>query len=101
MQVVGRILEYAFARQMRAIHVGYVAFALMVTAIVLLAIVGTHLALGILFAAVYGMANGILTIVRGVAPPEILGGTKMGVLLGKLGRPAMIAKAIAPCRLRC
>jgi hypothetical protein len=31
-----------------------------------------------------------------VAPPEILGGTAMGALLGKLGRPAAFAKALAP-----
>jgi predicted MFS family arabinose efflux permease len=96
MQVAGRILEFAFARRTRAIHVGYGAFALMVAALMLLAFIGNHLALGILFAALYGMANGILTIVRGVAPPEILGGTGMGALLGKLGRPAMFAKALAP-----
>jgi MFS family permease len=96
MQVVGRILEFAFARQTKAIQVGYGAFALMVTAMMLLAFIGNHLALGILFAALYGMANGILTIVRGVAPPEILGGTAMGALLGKLGRPAAFAKALAP-----
>ena len=96
MQVAGRVLEFVFARRTRVVHVAYFAFGLLLIAMILLAFIGTTFTLGVLFAMLYGMANGILTIVRGVAPPEILGGTKVGTLLGKLGRPALIAKALAP-----
>lgn len=96
MQVSGRILELAVAKRTRAIHVGIACFTLLACSMALLAMVGSSVAIGIAFAMVYGMGNGILTIVRGIAPAELLGGQGMGALLGRLARVHLPAAAIAP-----
>jgi predicted MFS family arabinose efflux permease len=96
MQVTGRVLEFALSGRTRAIHVGYAAFGLLIAAMSLLAFVGNNMAAGVVFAMLYGMSNGILTIVRGIAPAEIIGGTRIGAMLGRLGLFSFIARAIAP-----
>jgi len=48
------------------------------------------------FAVLYGAANGILTIVRGIAVPEMLTREAYGAINSVLAVPAAIAKAIAP-----
>ena len=96
MQVTGRLLEFALARHSRPVHIGCVAFSLMAMGMVLLATAGTNFALGVAFAMVYGMGNGIFTIVRGVTPAEILGKVGLGALLGKLARIHLPAVALSP-----
>jgi hypothetical protein len=49
-----------------------------------------------LFAMLYGAANGILTIVRGIAVPEMLTHEAYGAINSVLAVPAAIAKAIGP-----
>jgi MFS family permease len=50
----------------------------------------------LLFAALHGFGNGILTIARGTVPLAIYGAKNYGYRLGLLGAPARIAQAIAP-----
>jgi hypothetical protein len=50
----------------------------------------------LVFAAIYGAANGILTIVRGIAVPEMLTREAYGAINSVLAIPATIAKASAP-----
>ncbi|MFN3399223.1 MAG: MFS transporter, partial [Ferrovibrio sp.] len=47
-------------------------------------------------AAVYGMANGMMTILRGTSVPELLGREGFGAISGALTLPASIAAATAP-----
>ena len=49
-----------------------------------------------MFAALYGAANGIMTIVRGMAVPEMLTRDGYGAISGAMGAPATAAKAAAP-----
>lgn len=44
----------------------------------------------------YGAANGILTIVRGAAVPEMLTRDSYGAVMGAMNVPATIARALAP-----
>lgn len=96
MQVAGRLVELRFARRVRAVGVGYVAFGLMLAA--LAALFGVHGfgATAVFFVVVYGCGNGLLTIVRGTAPAELFGREGLGALLGHLSRYASFAKALAP-----
>ncbi len=96
MQVLGRILEFTFARNIRPVTVGTMSFLLMLLALLALLFVRDLSLLAFLFAALYGFSNGIMTIVRGTVPAEIYGRAGYGALLGKLARPAFIAKAVAP-----
>jgi predicted MFS family arabinose efflux permease len=96
MQVAGRLLEFVFARNVRATIVGAVSFALMLVALGLLWHVQALSPLAFAFAALYGASNGIITIVRGTVPAELFGREGYGELLGRLARPAFLAQAIAP-----
>lgn len=96
MQVTGRVLEFAVARHTRPLHIGVLAFGLLGCGMVLLASAGSAFGLGVAFAMVYGMGNGIFTIVRAVAPAEILGSVGLGSLLGRLARVHLPAVALSP-----
>jgi MFS family permease len=95
-QVAARVVEFTLARRARATRVGMVAFGMFALAILVLAFAGRSFWWAVAFAVLFGASNGILTIVRGTAPAELFGQHKLGLLLGRLGRPAFVAKAIAP-----
>ena len=99
MQVAGRVVEFAFSRHLRALTVGTLAFALLALAAVLLTQVHGVWIAALAFAALYGWSNGVMTIVRGTVPPELLGHSGFGALLGRLAQPQFIARAIAPLAL--
>ena len=96
LQVVGRILEMATARHFRAVSVGFVALALMLAALVALGAVSGMDAAAVAFIVAYGMGNGLLTVVKGTAPAELLGREALGAKLGYLSRAGSYAKALAP-----
>lgn len=96
MQVAGRLVELRFARRVRAVAVGYAAFALMLVAVAAMLGVRGFGAMAIAFVLAYGCGNGLLTIVRGTAPAELFGRAGLGALLGHLSRYASFAKALAP-----
>jgi hypothetical protein len=99
MQVAGRIMEFAFTRHVRALAVGTLAFSLLAAALIVLSQVRGVWIVALAFAILYGWSNGVMTIVRGTVPAELLGQRDYGVLLGRLAQPQFIAKAIAPLAL--
>ena len=96
MQVLVRLLEFVFARRAGPVLVGGVSFVLMVSATLCLYSVQGYSLLAFLVAVLYGFANGIFTIVRGTVPAVLFGRQGYGALLGRLARPAFIARALAP-----
>ncbi len=99
MQVAGRIMEFSFARHLRALAVGTLAFALMAAALALFTQVRGVWIIALAFAILYGWSNGIMTIVRGTVPAELFGQRNYGALLGRLAQPQFILKSIAPVAL--
>jgi len=99
MQVAGRVMEFAFARHVRALLVGTLAFALLATSLLVLTQVRGVWIVALVFALLYGGSNGVMTIVRGTVPAELFGARAYGALLGRLAQPQFIAKAIAPLAL--
>ena len=96
MQVLGRLLELGAGKKLRAIHVGTVAYASMVLALAVLLLLRGATPLAVVAACLYGIGNGLMTIVRGVVPAELYGRRDYGILLGRLARPAFVARALAP-----
>jgi predicted MFS family arabinose efflux permease len=94
-QVLGRIVLMAFGRRFSAAVAGRIAFvAFPVSVLLLIALPGRA---GLFaFAAIYGAANGVITIVRGLAVPELLGREAYGAINGALTLPANVARAAAP-----
>ncbi|HEY4137456.1 MAG TPA: MFS transporter [Casimicrobiaceae bacterium] len=99
MQLVGRLAELAFGRRRSAIVVGAATLVLLVFSLVSLSLMNAQLAIALLFAATYGCANGIQTIVRGTVPAELFGHEGYGHMMGKLAAPSFIARALAPIGL--
>jgi MFS family permease len=96
MQVVGRVLLMAAQNRISTIQLGagiYFAFPI---AMAMLA-AGIHDVYGlILFAIIYGVANGLVTILRGMAVPEFIGPEGYGVVSGALTMPTNIMRAAGP-----
>ena len=97
MQVAGRVVEFVAGRNVRARTVGTIAFASMALSLLLLAL--AHDARLAAFALVYGASNGVMTITRGTVPAELFGRRDFGALLGRLARPQLVARAVAPVAL--
>ena len=51
------------------------------------------------FCVLYGMSNGVLTILRGTLPQALFGHTHYGAIAGALAAPSLLAKAGAPVLL--
>jgi hypothetical protein len=99
MQVAGRVVEFTVGRNLRAQTVGTVAFAMLAAALMLLSQVRGYMPTALAFALLYGFSNGVMTIVRGTVPAELFGRREFGTLLGRLARPQLIARAVAPVAL--
>jgi len=99
MQVAGRVVEFTFSRHVRPLTVGTLAFVLLALALALLTQVHGAWIAAMAFATLYGASNGVMTIVRGTVPGELLGHAGFGALLGRLARPQFIARAVAPLAL--
>ncbi|PTD96524.1 MFS transporter [Pseudothauera lacus] len=96
MQVIGRMLEFAAGARVSPLQVGKAAFIVSFAGMLMLWLAGLSPWLAFGFAACYGMANGVMTIVRGTVPGELFGRAAYGDTMGRLARPAFLAKAAAP-----
>jgi MFS family permease len=95
-QVLARLLWFTLGRKVRASIVGIVITTAFPTSVVVLMCAGTSPALLILFAVVYGGANGMMTILRGTIVQDLMWTEGYGAVSGLLSVPSNIAKGIAP-----
>ena len=96
MQVAGRIVLMSLGRRMSSAVAGRIVFSLMVLAMAVLWLLPTTAAVAIGFCALYGTANGVMTIVRATIVPELLTSEAYATVNGAMYMPATVAKAIAP-----
>ena len=95
-QVTGRVLVWLFAARASVRAIGSAVVAVFPLALLMLAALPPSFALIAVVAALYGGANGIMTIVRGLAVPEMVTREAYGAVNGALTAPTTIAKAFAP-----
>jgi hypothetical protein len=95
-QVLGRLAIWLAAARRSIRVIGSVTVAVFSLSLLLLWRSPPDFAALALFAVVYGAANGIMTIVRGMAVPEMLTRQAYGAINGVLAAPSIIAKAVAP-----
>jgi predicted MFS family arabinose efflux permease len=96
LQVAGRIGEMAFARHVLPQRVGNVTFSLLPAALLALLLLGRQQSAVAVFCILYGLSNGILTIVRGTVPQALFGRENYGAISGALAGPSLISKAAGP-----
>jgi MFS family permease len=96
MQVVGRVLLMVGQRHITTIQLGaLIYFAFPISMAMLAAGISDVYGL-ILFAVIYGIANGLVTILRGMAVPEFIGPEGYGVVSGALTMPTNVMRAAGP-----
>lgn len=95
-QVLARVLWFTIGRNVRPSIVGVVITTAFPASVLVLMCAGTSPAMLILFAVVYGGANGMMTILRGTIVQEVMWTEGFGAVSGLLSMPSNIAKGIAP-----
>jgi MFS family permease len=95
-QVVGRALLYFFEHHFDVHTANRVIPCLIPLGLAALLAGGGHGWAAMLFVALYGMGNGMMTIVKGTAIAMYVNRDHVASLNGALGLPLAIARAIAP-----
>ncbi|MEL6872194.1 MAG: hypothetical protein AAFO62_05245, partial [Pseudomonadota bacterium] len=95
-QVIGRVWELVYGRKLAALNLGRVSIALLPLSFIPLLFAQGGLETAVIFATVYGISNGLMTIVRGAVPLALFGARDYGTVLGILATPALICNALAP-----
>jgi len=95
-QVLARVLWFTIGRNVRPSIVGVVITTAFPASVLVLVFAGTSPTLLILFAVVYGGANGMMTILRGTIVQDVMWTEGYGAVSGLLSMPSNIAKGIAP-----
>lgn len=95
-QVLARICEFAFARQIHPLNVARLAIGLLLVAFTLLVLFGITVAAAAAFAVMFGMCNGLITIARGAVPLALFGPAGYGHLIGRIALPFQTMQALAP-----
>ena len=96
MQVVGRVLLMAAQKHITAIQLGALIYFAFPVSMAMLAMGISDVYGLILFAIIYGVANGLVTILRGMAVPEFIGPEGYGIVSGALTRPTNVMRAAGP-----
>jgi MFS family permease len=98
-QVMARLTEFMFARNVHPLSVARLAVSMLVAAFVMLAVFGITVPTAAAFALMFGAANGLVTIARGAVPLALFGAAGYGALIGRIARPSMLMQAAAPLAL--
>lgn len=96
MQVLGRILEATLGQRVSTRWSGMVAICLLPLSLILLLMFRDWWPPYVVFAALYGIGNGVMTIVRGALPVELYGQAAYGAIGGAMAAPVQMAIAAGP-----
>jgi MFS family permease len=95
-QFGGRVVEIAFARNLRAITVGRIAIGVLPPALLLLLLGTGSLPMVVAFTLLMGASQGVITIVRGAVPLALFGAAGYGAVLGAIATPVLVVNAASP-----
>jgi MFS family permease len=95
-QVVARVTELAFGRNLHPLLVARAAVTLLVVAFALLTLFGISAPLAGAFALMFGAANGLITIARGALPLALFGAEGYGRLIGRISGFWLVMQSAAP-----
>jgi hypothetical protein len=95
-QVGARLVEFAFGRNLHPLWVARFALTTLLSAFVMLALLGVSTTTAATFALMFGGANGLVTITRGAVPLALFGASGYGRLMGRLAGPFLLVQSAAP-----
>ncbi len=95
-QVVGRSMMLMFADQVPMVKLGIFVAAILPIVFTGFAFLPSGFWVLVPFAIAFGAATGTMTIVKGVAVPELLTPSAYGAINGAMNMPVKVIKALAP-----
>ncbi len=95
-QVGGRVCELVFGRNLNPVTLGRITLAFLPLSFAILLLGGASYTTAFAFTMVFGIANGLTTIVRGAVPLALFGREGYGAVLGILATPYLLLNAVAP-----
>ena len=96
MQVVGRIGEFTIGSRYRTEQVAFFALALLPAALIGFGFAGSVWEMVVVFVAICGSINGIMTIARGTIPAALFGFEHYGAVNGAFSAPVVASRALGP-----
>ena len=96
LQVIGRLMLFLFERRWDVHAANRWIPALLPASLLVLVLGGWHPGVALVFVVLYGMGNGMITIVKGTAMAQYVSAAHVGQLNGLLGVPIALARAAAP-----
>lgn len=96
MQIPGRLLVAPLGRWLSERTLTVAIFATQGGALLVLILAGTTVAGALAFVTLFGMANGMITILRAARPAEFFGSAAYGTIAGLMTVPITLARAAAP-----
>lgn len=95
-QVVARVGEFAFARNVHPLLVVRAALSALALGFGAVALLGFSAPVAAAFMILLGLCNGLVTIARGTLPLALFGASRYGALVGRIAGPAFAVQAAAP-----
>lgn len=95
-QVLARVCELFFGRNLHPLVIARAAVGLLVVAFALLAMGGFTVPVAATFALMFGAANGLITIARGAVPLALFGAAGYGRVIGRIAGPSLFMQSAAP-----
>jgi hypothetical protein len=95
-QVASRLINMVFGKKLPALQLAIVAAMLIPVGVLILQFTAPSILGSMVFAVVFGMGNGLLSIVAGTLPLYLFGSDGYGKLQGKTMASKLILSALAP-----
>ena len=96
MQVLGRLVEFRFGHRWTATQTGVVALALVLPALMALAVWPIPITIVALAVGLYGVSNGVMTIVRSISVVQVFGHHSYAAVNGAIMGPALVSRSLGP-----
>lgn len=95
-QTLARLVDLVFGKQLHPITLGRITLAVLPLSLLVLLLPFGGFASALSFTILFGIANGLTTIVRGAVPLALFGPKGYGEVLGILATPYLVLNALAP-----
>jgi hypothetical protein len=95
-QVLGRVGNIVFGRDIPPIALAVISSALLPAALLVLLVGESALVNGVLFAVLFGLGSGLVSIVRGTVPLALFGPEGYGERLGQITAVRLVLTSVAP-----
>ncbi len=95
-QVLARFVEVIGGHRFDPLMTGRVALGALVASVAILLALPASLGTAVAFAALYGAAQGLVTIARATVPLQLFGATGYGTLMGRITGLRFLANAASP-----